>query len=98
MPVIVSILLLCTTMDYWISISFPQGKMFDMDDKRMKEFDKLLEDLNAATFALGVRDFFPGLKYLPKFVQNRVFGLDRLEEFKEKFFIYFDVSSKSRER
>lgn len=66
------------------------GKMFDMDDKRMKEFDKLLEDLNAATFALGVRDFFPGLKYLPKFVQNRVFGLDRLEEFKEKFFIYFD--------
>lgn len=64
-----------------------------MEDKRLAEFDKLLQDLNAATFALGVRDFFPGLKYLPKFLQNLLFSMDLVEGFKEKFLAFFDVSN-----
>ncbi|XP_047472155.1 cytochrome P450 2L1-like [Penaeus chinensis] len=66
------------------------GKMFEMEDEKLIEFDKLLKDLNAATFAVGVRDFFPGLKYLPKYLQNILFSMDRIEGFKEKFLNYLD--------
>lgn len=64
-----------------------------MDDPKLKEFEELMDNLNESSFPMGIPDFFPWLKHLPTFVQNRLFHVDLMQYFKDKFLDYFFVSN-----
>lgn len=63
-----------------------------MEDEKLKEFEKLMQDFNTASFPLGFLDFFSWMKKLPNSVKVYLFHTDVLEHFKEKFLDFFYVS------
>ncbi|XP_047472192.1 cytochrome P450 2L1-like [Penaeus chinensis] len=66
------------------------GKTFEIEDEKLKEFEHTINQLNEATFRLGIPDFFPWLRYLPRFLLNKLFFLERNDIIKEKFFVFFE--------
>ncbi|XP_042884303.1 cytochrome P450 2L1-like [Penaeus japonicus] len=66
------------------------GQTFEMDDKKLQEFEKLTKEFNAAQFWMGFPDFFSWLKYLPKFLLNKFFLLHLNDHLKKNFFVFFD--------
>nr|XP_027230053.1 uncharacterized protein LOC113821725 [Penaeus vannamei] len=66
------------------------GKTFEIGDEKLIEFERIIKELNDVTFWIGIPDFFPWLKYLPKVLQNKLFSLDVNKLLKEKFFVFFN--------
>ncbi|XP_050734557.1 cytochrome P450 2L1-like isoform X1 [Eriocheir sinensis] len=66
------------------------GKQFDIEDPKMQEFEKLMEETMSSQDRMSIQDFLPWLRYLmPSSVFKRLIKYNTMIHTKDKFLTYF---------